>query len=217
MVIRRIAIPLVALALLAMPTGAEAKRKPLTCYAHGARTVVDSAKVRVFRLSLPGRGTRVYACLYETNRAHALTVPGDRLELVKIAGAFVAYATSSDETISDPSLVPGGVDPTSQIPSQVALFDANLGKTVSSFYSALQNDDSSSEVYALVVRDTGGYAWIGAGDAGTEGVYKVDSSTGGSAAVLDEGPSFAQLHLRGDRLAWSRPGQQPARGKARLL
>jgi hypothetical protein len=104
------------------------------------------------------------------------------------------------------------------MPTTVNLFDANLGRTVSSFHSALDPDESnSSEVHALVVRDTGGYAWIGGDDHGVEGVYKVDSSTGGSPAMLDQGPSFNQLHLRGDRLAWSRPGQQPARGNARLV
>jgi len=219
MVIRRITFSLVALALLAMPASAAAKpkHKPLTCYAHGAHTVADSAKVRVFRLAVPHRGTRAFACLYETNRAHAITVPGDRLGLVRIAGTFVAYSVWTDETNLDPSAVPEGVDPTRQMPTTVNLFDANLGRTVSSFHSALQNDDSSSEVYALVVRDTGGFAWIGADDQAVEGVYKVDSSTGGTAAVLDQGPSFTQLHLRGNRLAWSRPGQQPARGNARLL
>jgi hypothetical protein len=226
MSVRRIAVSLAALALLATPATAEAKHdhakpkhraaKPLTCYAHGARTVADSPKVRVFRLAVPHRGTRTYACLYETNRAHAITIPGSRLALVRIAGTFVAYAEWTDET-DYVSSVPEGVDPTRQLPTTVNLFDANLGRTVRSFHSTLRDDDSTSEVYALVVRDTGGFAWIGADDTGAEGVYKVDSSTGGSAAVLDHGPSFTQLHLRGDRLAWSRPGLQPARGKARLV
>src|SRR4051812_36568002 len=207
--VRILPVAVAALALIAQPAAAKSKpkAKALTCYAHGAHTRVDTHDVRVFTLRTPGRGTRTYACVYAVNRAKPIAPFGTSIPKVKVAGHFVAFVTS--DSISQNY---GGIEDESWTEEDVNVFDALQGRQIfASNATIVATDDMhNSFVFDLVLRDTGGVAWVGTHDYNQAGVYKADLLTGFQPVALEQSATAipGALHLRGNRLGWSTEGQR---------
>jgi hypothetical protein len=207
-----LAFAAVSLAGLATPS-AEPADAHHVCQLSGARTVLGNRNARIVTRRVTVRPryrvTRFYGCRYRTNRFFRLADVGepgvfnDRVEPLRLAGAFAGFAAAYQEPAGEEQL------------AYVRAVDLRNGR-VRVRQQALENAGASESyrVTDLELRYTGGLAWIVERRSFPEGpgsplitheVHKIDR---GGRQRLDAGVEIdpASLTLSGATISWRHAG-----------
>ena len=207
MTARRIAVVASAVALVAgawFPSVASAR--PI-CGPVEAKTLKQEGSVRVYRSR---RGNlAAFGCMRGVGRSFRLDSPGDGQEdrtlrdrgPIVIAGRFVAFVTDGDGS--------DGAD--DYFFTSVDRYDLRTGKRRFSScadFGEDEEDDACEDglsVPGLVLRRTGGYAYLQRLETGERRVVRYDSR---GQAELDRGRAIEKRSLRldGQTLVWRRGG-----------
>lgn len=185
------------LALVPGPATAAAKRG--TCYPPHSRTLIASARTRVFetRHVIGEHARDTYGCLLSRRRPVRFAVLDFPLGFgpIVLAGPFVAYGAYSD-------CAAGYCDPNS-----VVVQDLRDSRT-----RYADGPIAVAHIQSLVLKRTGSLAWIGTSydrdGQRVPGLQVVAVPAGGSPVVVDAGTDIdgASLALAGTTLFWTRGG-----------
>ncbi len=184
---------------VAPAAGARTSRHAARCSLVGSRTVLATARARVFR-RVRGDTVSVYACLYSRNRRFLLSreefmQDSTFTRMPALAGRFVAYVLARTDVARR-----GTPNPTS-FPDQVVAIDLASGQRRQ--FHAASTDSPSTRVSDLALASNGSVAWIGSGPEGNE-VY---IGTAGRT-LLDRGSGVlaGSLALSRTAIYWTRDG-----------
>ncbi|MDX6689108.1 MAG: hypothetical protein QOG15_565 [Solirubrobacteraceae bacterium] len=176
----------------AAPAAARASKR--TCHPAHTKTLMASARVRVFESNTTHA---TYGCLLSRKRPHRFYVPDfpTGYDPIAVAGRFVAYGAYSDCAAG--FCDPNGVIVQDLRTGHVTFADASL---------------RVATVHSLVLRANGSVAWIQSSfnELGSflPGFAVVKVQRGQPPVILDSGPTVApdSLALAGGTLYWTKDG-----------
>lgn len=170
------------------------------CTFRGARTIVQNAKVRVYKqLSKDHFLMKYYGCVKRTNRTFKLDLvtaeQGYAFDF-RLSGFVVGYAMYYSDEGSNGY-------------GYVASWNVKKRKLIRKA-DATTNTDGSYGVDRLLMTPTGALTWVGSyGDEPPSLVYEVHVFDGAGNRVADSGPDIDKksLALDGHSVTWKRAGQ----------
>jgi hypothetical protein len=202
-----------AVAVLAAGVGRAGDRPARSCAVKGARTVLATGKLNIYRLPSRTRPAPLYGCIAGVGKRIRLDSPDDDAEpeTAVIAVGVGRYAAVALEFVT----------PGTETVVSIEVTDLRSGKRHSAAALPPYEGPAGDRVRALVLNGTGAAAWIAVNEtngAPTEGLYVIRAqSAGGEPALeLDSGrdivPRSLALSADGRTLYWQKADR--ARGVA---
>lgn len=187
--------------LLLLPGASDARAKRSDCARAGAKTLVSTAAVRVYR-----RRQLTYVCAYSRGRHFHLgddrpsEIAALRLGLVRVAGRYVAFDTTTYNK-NEPAY-------------ELRVVDARTGRTKRdgpALYSGDDPHDPTADrgVTDIELKPNGSVAWVVQNPFVQPPRWEVDTSDRVGDRILDTGADIGagSLASSGSTLYWTNGGQ----------